>query len=308
VNRIELLVTGGSGLVGHALQNIYPDAVFISSKDYDLTKEKKTQAMFEKYKPNKVIHLAARVGGIKDNINHPAEFIYDNVLINTNIVHNSYKYNVEKLICTLSNCAYPNNAKKYPLTEDQFHNDLPAPTNLAYGYAKRLLDIQIKSYRKQYECNFSSVIPCSIYGPYDKFEDDTSHFLAALIKKIYNANNKNEKKLKLFGTGNPLRQYIYSEDLARILMILLEKYDDDEPVNIASDENLSIKEIAETAIKSTKSKDLKIEFDKSSPDGQYRKDLSSKKLFNIIGNFKFTSLEDGIAKTYEWYIKNEGKR
>jgi len=302
-----LLVTGGSGLVGHALQKFCPDAIYISSKDYDLTKEKQVKSMFEKHKPTKVIHLAAKVGGIIDNINHPADFIYQNVLMNSYVVHYAHKYNVKKLIATLSNCAYPDVAKKYPMTEEQFHNGLPAPTNLAYGYAKRVMDIEIKSYRKQHDCSFCSAIPCSIYGPYDKFEEGASHFLAALIKKIYFANKNNEKTLKLFGTGKPLRQYIYSEDMAKILLVLLEKYDDEEPINIATDENLPIKDIAETVVKATKS-NLKIEFDKKSPDGQFRKDLSNTKLFNIIGNFGFTSLYEGINKTYEWYKNNEDKR
>ena len=303
---MRLLVTGGSGLVGHAMQKICPDAIYVSSKDYDLTKEEEVKAMFGKYKPTRVIHLAAKVGGIMDNINHPAEFVYQNVLMNSYVVHYAYKYKVEKLITTLSNCAYPDVAKKYPMTEDQFHNGLPAPTNLAYGYAKRVMDIEIKSYRKQHNCRFCSAIPGSIYGPYDKFEDGASHFLATLIKKIYFANKNNENTLKLFGSGKPLRQYIYSEDVAKILLILLKKYDDEEPINIATDENLSIKDIAETAVKATKS-NLKIEFDKKSPDGQFRKDLSNSKLFGIIGNFEFTSLSDGIKKTYEWYKQNEAE-
>jgi len=261
--------------------------------------------MFEKYKPEKVIHLAAKVGGIKDNIQHPADFIYQNVMMNTNVVHYAYKYNVDKLIATLSNCAYPDVAKKYPMTEDQFHNDLPSPTNLSYGYSKRLLDVQLKSYRKQYGCNFTSAIPCSIYGPFDNFKDGESHFLAALIKKIYLANKSKENSIKLFGTGKPLRQYIYSEDVAKILLTLLEKYDDEEPVNVASYENLSIKDIAKTAIKSTNSSNIRIEFDRSSPDGQFRKDINNNKLFNIISNFEFTTLSDGIKNTYDWFIGRE---
>ena len=300
-----LLVTGGSGLVGHALQKICKDAIYVSSKDFDLTDKKETKKMFETYKPTKVIHLAAKVGGIIDNINHPAEFVYQNIMMNSFVVHYAYKYKVEKLIATLSNCAYPDVAKKYPMTEDQLHDGLPAATNLPYGYAKRLLEIQIRAYRKQYGCNFCSLIPCSVYGPFDKNEEDKGHFLAALIKKIYYANKNNEKSIKLLGTGKPLRQYIYSEDLAKILLILLDKYNEDEPINIAPKENLSIKEIAETAIKATNSSYLKIEFNKSSPDGQYRKNLSNNKLFNIIGNFEFTSLEEGIGKTYEWFKQRE---
>lgn len=302
---MRLLVTGGSGLVGHAMQKICPDAIYVSSKDYDLTKEKDVNAMFERCKPTRVIHLAAKVGGIKDNIDHPAEFVYQNVLMNSYVVHYAYKYKVEKLIATLSNCAYPDVAKKYPLKEEQFHDGPPATTNFSYAYAKRLAEVQINAYQKQYDCNFFSVIPCSIYGPHDKFEENTSHFLSALIKKIYYAKKNNEKQLKLFGTGKPLRQYIYSEDLAKILLLLLEKYDGGETLNVASEENLSIKQIAETALKATDSGYLKISFDTSFPDGQYRKDMESDKLFNIIDAFDFTPLSEGIKKTYEWFKQQE---
>ncbi len=300
-----LLVTGGSGLVGHALQKFCPDAIYVSSKDYDLTKEKQVKSMFEKHKPTKVIHLAAKVGGIKDNIDHPADFVYQNVLMNSYIVHYAYKYNVKKLIGVLSNCAYPDIAKSYPLVEKQFYDGPPAVTNFSYAISKRVLDVQIKSYKKQYNCNFFSIIPCSIYGPYDKFEEDKSHFLSALIKKIYNAKKNNKKILKLFGTGKPLRQYIYSEDLGKILLLLLNKYDDGETINVAPEENLSISQIAKTALEATDSTDLKITFDTSFPDGQYRKDLGSDKLFNIIDNFEFTPLSEGIKKTYEWFKQKE---
>ena len=304
MSLIGILVTGGTGLVGKALQKIQPNLTYIGSKDYNLTKEKEVKSMFEKYKPTELIHLAAKVGGIMDNINHPADFLYQNVKINTNVIHYAHKYKVKKLIATLSNCAYPDVAKKYPMTEDQLYDGLPAPTNLPYGYSKRLLDVQIKSYRKQFKCKFTSAIPASIYGPHDTFEGNKSHFLTALIKKIHDANKANKKTIKLLGTGKPLRQYVYSEDVAKVLLLLLKKYDEDEPVNIAPKENLSIKEIAETAIKATNS-DLKIEFDKSSPDGQYRKDLSSTKLFNTIGIFGFTSLRRGIENTYDWFKAEE---
>lgn len=303
---MRILVTGGSGLVGNALQRVCPDAIYVSSKDYDLTKEAEVKAMFEKYRPKQVIHLAAKVGGIADNINHPAEYIYQNALINSYVIHYAYKYHVEKLVGTLSNCAYPDIAKSYPLVEEQLYDGLPAPTNFSYGYSKRLLDVLIKAYRNQYKCNFFSVIPCSIYGPHDRFGEE-GHYLAALIQKIYNAKINNEEIIKLLGTGKPLRQYIYSEDLAKILLLLLEKYNGEGPINIAPKENLSIKQIAEIALKATGSSSLKLAFDESFPDGQYRKDLCSDKLFNIIGDFKFSSLSDGIKKTYEWFKEKEGR-
>lgn len=301
---MRLLVTGGTGLVGSALQKVCPDAIYLGSKDYDLTREVEVKAMFDKYGPTHVIHLAARVGGITDNISHPAELIYQNILMNTYVVHYAHEYRVRKLICALSNCAYPDRVEKYPMLEDQLFEGAPAATNFAYAQSKRALEAQVRAYREQYGCNYFSVIPCSVYGPHDNFEEDRSHFLAALIRKIYDANKGNKKNIELLGTGKPLRQYIYSEDLAKILLLLLERYDGKGPVNIAPDENYSIAEIAQIALNATGSSNLKVVFDKSSPDGQYRKDLGSDKLFNIIGNFEFTPLSEGIKETYEWFEEN----
>ena len=305
VNCVEILVTGGSGLVGNALQKIQPDAVYISSKDYDLTLEKDVKAMFEKYKPKKVIHLAAQVGGIKHNMEHPAELLYQNVIMNTLVVHYAHKYNVGKLIGVLSNCAYPDVAKSYPLKEEQLFDSPPQITNFSYAYSKRTLAVQIEAYRKQYNCNFFSVIPCNMYGPSDNFDEKQSHFLAALIRKIRKAKKNNEKTLNLLGSGKPLRQYLFSEDFAKILIMLLDKYDGGGPINIAQkNENFSIAEIAEIALDAIDIKGINIKFDKSFPDGQFRKDLDVEKLYDVIGDFKFTSLSNGIKKTYDWYLKN----
>ena len=305
MNYIELLITGGSGLVGNALQKICPNAVYISSKNYDLTKEKKVKEMFDKYKPKKVIHLAAKVGGIINNINHPAEFLYQNVLMNTFVVHYAYIYQVEKLLGILSNCAYPDVVKSYPLIEEQLYDGAPQSTNFSYAYSKRILDVQIKSYRKQYGCKFFCVIPCNLYGPNDNFDEKEGHFLAALIRKIHEVKVNKRRTIKIMGSGKPLRQYLYSEDLAKILLILLEKYEEEGPINIApKNENLSITEITKIALKATETPDIKIVYDKSYPDGQYRKDMSIEKLLNIIGDFKFTPLSEGIKKTYEWYLKS----
>lgn len=304
---MKLLITGGTGLVGNALQKVCPDAIYMSSKDYDLTKEAEVKAMFEKYRPANVIHLAAKVGGIIDNINHPADFIYQNILMNTYVIHYANKYKVKKLIGVISNCTYPDKVEKYPMVEEQLHDGPPAITNFSYAYSKRVSEAQIKAYRSQYGCNYFSIIPCNLYGPHDKFDENKSHFLAALIRKIYDAKKNKRKIIRLLGTCKPLRQFLYSEDLAKIILLLLEKYDGEGPINIAPKENLSIAQIAKIALKATESSDIELAFDKSFTDGQYRKDICSDKLFDIIGDFKFTSLSEGIKKTYEWYSKNIGR-
>ena len=201
-------------------------------------------------------------------MNHPAEFIYQNVLMNTYVVHYANKYKVKKLIGLISNCAYPDKVEKYPMVEDQLHDGPPAITNFSYAYSKRILEAQIKAYRSQYGCNYFSVIPCNLYGPHDKFDEDKSHFLAALIRKIYNAKKNKRRIIRLLGTGKPLRQYLYSEDLAKILLLLLEKYDGEGPINIAPKKSFSIAQISKIALKATESSNLELVFEESSPDGQ----------------------------------------
>ncbi|MFH1581720.1 MAG: GDP-L-fucose synthase [Pseudomonadota bacterium] len=303
----KLLVTGGTGLVGNALKKLSPDAVYLSSRDFDLTKEDQVIAMYEKYRPEKVIHLAARVGGILDNKRYQAEYFYQNILMNTYVVHYAYKYGVKRLVGFGSNCAYPDKVSSYPIKEDQLSDGPPAITNFSYAAAKRALLAQIQAYRSQYNCDFFALIPCSLYGPHDNFDEENSHFIASLIRKIHQAKSRNMKAIKLFGSGKPLRQFMFAEDLAKLVLILLEKYDGAGPLNIAASENLSIKEIAEIALKATGSEDLEISFDPSMPDGQFRKDLSAAKLSKYLGDFRLTSLEDGLKETYEWYLNNVKK-
>jgi len=226
-------------------------------------------------------------------------------MMNMLVLHYAYKNNVKKFIGILSNCSYPDIAKSYPAKEEYFFDGPPQKTNFAYAYSKRTFGIQIKSYRKQYGCNFLGVIPCNLYGPYDNFDKKGSHFVAALIRKIHEAKEGKKDTIQLFGTGKPLRQYMYSEDLAKILKILLEKYDGEGPINIAPQgQNHSIKEIAKIALDVMDANNLKINFDKNYPDGQFRKDIDTEKLQKIIGPFSFTTLKEGIRKTYEWYLKS----
>lgn len=299
------MITGGTGLVGQALKKLVPEAAFVSSRDFDLTKENEVKALFEKYRPERVIHLAARVGGILDNMSCQAEYFYQNVLLNTFTIHYADKYGVKRLIGLGSNCAYPDIVATYPIKEEDLHAGPPAITNFSYACAKRALVAQILAYRTQYGRDYFSVIPCNLYGPNDKFGDKDSHFVAALIKKIHNARLKGERTIKLLGSGKPLRQFMYADDLAKVLLLLLDQYRGAGPLNIAPLENYSIREIAEIALQATGNSELKLEFDGTSPDGQFRKDISCEKLRGILGNLKITPLSEGLKQTYEWYIKNE---
>lgn len=292
----KIVVTGGSGMVGKSLKKIMPEAIYLSSKDYDLTSERGVALMYKELQPNCVVHLAAKVGGIIDNINKPHTYFADNVLMNTLLVEYARYNNVERFIGILSTCIYPDKVENYPMREEMLHQGPPTPTNFSYGYAKRCLAVQIDACNKEHGTNYQYLTPCNLYGEHDKFGEN-SHFVAALIKKIHQAKSANEDKITLFGTGAPLRQFMHSNDLARIIKkcITDNVYDS---FNVATEQNISIDDIARTALRACKAEDLKIEYDSTKPDGQFRKDVSIERLKNIFPDFKPTRLYHGIGSTY----------
>ena len=298
----KILVTGGSGLVGNYLKKIIPNAIYITSKDYNLTKESDVQKMFIDHNPDTVIHLAARVGGIIDNINHPAEYFTENVLMNTLLIEYSYRNNVTQFLGILSTCIYPDIVESYPLKESDLHLGPPTLTNFSYGYSKRCMAVQIDSYNQQYGTKYNYLIPCNLYGEKDKNDIDKSHFVTALIKKISDANKNNDNHITLFGDGSPLRQFLHANDLANIIKLVIDN-NIVESFNVATYENYSIKEIAEIALKSCNSSNLKIKFDTTKPNGQYRKDVSIEKLKYLFPEYLPISLSDGIKDIYNTYDK-----
>lgn len=299
---MKVLVTGGSGMVGRSLRRYLPNAIYVSSTDYNLTKMFDVIKMYEQHTPDAVVHLAARVGGITDNIEYPAEYYDQNVLMNTLVLKYAYEFGVSRFIGTLSTCIYPDNTTIYPITEDVLHDGPPAVTNFAYGYAKRSLAVQIEAYNTQYKTNYQYLIPCNLYGEYDKYGSN-SHFVAALIKKIHLAKVNGERKIILMGDGSPLRQFMHSNDLAYAIDYCL-KHDILTNMNVAVKENLSIKEIAEIAKKAMDAEDIELEFDISKPNGQLRKDVSIDVLLHNIPSFKPIDLFNGIQQTYTHLIKN----
>jgi GDP-L-fucose synthase len=299
---MKILVTGGSGMVGKSLKKYLPDATYISSKDYDLTSEYHVYQMFNNIKPDIIIHLAAKVGGIIDNITYPADYFDKNIIMNTLILKWAQQHNVKRFIGILSTCIYPDVVESYPITEDMLHLGPPAKTNFSYGYTKRALAVQIEAYNQQYGTQYQYLTPCNLYGEYDKYGDN-SHFIAALIKKIHNAKVNNENKITLFGDGSPLRQFMHSDDLAYIIKYCLDNniYNN---MNVAIDENLSIAEMAQIALKACDAEHIKIEYDITKPNGQYRKDVSIDLLKSKIPSFSPINLYDGIKKTYNYLIEN----
>ena len=289
----KILVTGGNGMVGKHLQEILPNAIYIGSKECNLTSWKEVEYMMFLHKPNHIIHLAAKVGGIQDNISKPAEYFEDNILINTHILKASLQFNVKRFTGILSTCIYPDIIEKYPMKEEDMFLGPPTSSNFSYGYAKRCLAVQIDAYNKQYSTKYNYLIPCNLYSEYDNFNNESKmHFMTALLKKIKSSN----KTLKLLGTGKPLRQFMYAGDLARIIKEVIDK-DITNSFNVATSENLSIDKMANISL-NILNKNLKIKYSKPELDGQFRKDVCNKKLLSYVPNFKFTSFEEGIKKVY----------
>jgi GDP-L-fucose synthase len=300
INEQNVLVTGGNGMVGKALQKLMPNAIFVNSSMYDLRDLYRCESMFNKFHPEYVIHLAARVGGIKANKEKLADFYADNIYINTNVLLCSMAYDVKKVISVLSTCVYPNQVN-YPLTEDQLHNGMPHSSNYAYAIAKRGLDTYSQALRDQYGCNFVTIIPNNLYGEYDNFHLEDSHVLPAMIRKFYEANLEGKNFVELWGDGNPLREFTYSHDMAKIILFLLEKYDDRFPINIGNTNEISIKNVAKK-IKKLLNYKGKIKWDTSQPNGQLRKPSSNQKLLDLGWKKEdYTDFDEGLRNVCEWF-------
>jgi GDP-L-fucose synthase len=297
MKNYKTLVTGGSGMVGSAI-----DAdIKLGSIDCDLRDPYAVDALFSQYQPENVIHCAARVGGVGSNMKYKGEYFYDNIMMNTNVIESARKYGVKNLVCFLSTCVFPDKVN-YPLTIDQIHTGEPHSSNYSYAYSKRMADIQIRSYKEQYGLNYKSVIPCNIYGPNDNFHIENGHVLPALIHKCYLAK-QNNTPLHIWGSGAPLREFIYSKDVAEITNWILENYDGNEPIILSTSEEISIKQLVEMVVKEMEFEGEVI-FDTSKPEGQFRKPSDNSKLKELMPDFKFTPMEDGLKETIQWFINN----
>ena len=304
----NIIITGGSGLVGSAfkkIKNNYQNTnfIFLNSKQADLTDYKKSKEVFKSYNPCCVIHLAAYVGGLFKNINNNVEMYEKNMLINLNVLRICHELNINKVICCLSTCIFPDNIK-YPINETQLHLGPPHTSNIGYSYAKRMLEIHCSLYNKQYNRKYICVIPTNIYGEYDNFSLTDGHVIPALIHKCLLSQINNEDFV-VFGTGKPVRQFIYSIDLAKLIMLVLKNYQETNPIILSTDQNdeVSIKYVAEKIHSIFKNKN-KIIFDTSFSDGQYKKTADNKKLKELFKDFKFTDINTGLTNTIEWFKNN----
>lgn len=301
---MKLLITGGDGLVGNAFKQLVPDAIFPKIYEYDLRESDDVEAMFERYKPTHVIHLAGKVGGVLANMEEPVQFFEDNILMNTLILRFAHKYKTERVIPFMSTCIFPD-IVEYPLQPSKIHLGEPHQSNFGYAYAKRMIDIHLKAYQKQYGHKWFSVIPTNIYGPHDNFDLKTSHVIPALIHKCYLAK-RNNLPWFIWGSGNVYREFIYSLDVAKIVLWLLDNYYEDTPVILSTSEQTTIRDIVKLIGKYMGYSE-NIEFDISKPEGQYRKPSDTLPLRTLLPNYEFCSLDDGIQKTIEWFITNYEK-
>lgn len=312
--KSRILVTGGSGLVGRAIQAVVEGGekrndeewFFITSKDADLTDTAQTKALFDKVKPTHVIHLAAMVGGLFRNLKFNLDFLRNNIKINDNVLHTSYEFGVKKVVSCLSTCIFPDKTT-YPIDETMVHNGPPHDSNFGYAYAKRLIDVQNRAYHVQHGCNFTSVIPTNVFGPHDNFSIEDGHVLPGLMNKVYQAKATNTPFV-VWGTGAPLRQFIYSLDLARLFIWVLREYPEIDPIilSVGEEDEVSIKQAAEMVVEAMDFKGEVI-YDTSKSDGQFKKTASNAKLRKYLPDFKFTPIKQAIKETCDWFVANYDK-
>jgi len=295
----KILVTGGTGLVGSRF--IGEDYIKIGSNDLNLMNQNSIGDFLKNKEIEGVIHCAARVGGVKGNMEYPGEFTYENLKMNTGIIEEARKAGIKKLIAFSSTCVFPDKVE-YPLTPDKIHLGPPHSSNYGYAYAKRMAEIQMQSYREQYGVNYFSVIPCNIYGPADNYNLEDGHVLPSLIHKFHLADISGSD-VTIWGSGSPLREFVFSEDVADLTRILFDNYKEGIPVIISSGKEISIKEVVEI-IASEFNFRGKIIWDLDKPEGQFRKPSDNSVIRSIAPDFEFTPIEEGIQKSVKWFKEN----
>jgi GDP-L-fucose synthase len=300
-NNKRVIVTGGAGFLGSfvveklkergAAQIIVP-----LIEDYDLTKLEDIHRLLA-HKPNIVIHLAAKVGGIGANREHPADFFYDNLMMGAQLLHESWKSGVDKFVALGTVCSYPKHTP-VPFKEEDIWNGYPEETNAPYGLAKKMLLVQSQAYRRQYGFNSIFLLPVNLYGPRDNFDPSSSHVIPALIRKFIGAEEGN---VVAWGTGKPTREFLYVEDAAEGILLAAEHYNGSDPVNLGSGHEISIKDLTELVAKLTGFKG-RIEWDETQPDGQPRRYLDTSKAKHLFGFEARMPFNQGLKQTIEYFL------
>lgn len=315
-SKKRVLVTGGAGFLGsfvvEKLQERGCRSIFIArSKDYDLVEMEAVKRLYEGAKPNIVIHLAARVGGIGANRANPGKFFYDNLMMGVQVMEIGRQAGIEKFVAVGTVCAYPKFAP-VPFREDDLWNGYPEETNAPYGLAKKILLVQAQAYRQQYGLNAIYLLPVNLYGPRDNFDLESSHVIPALIRKCVEAINLprtpriQAPSITVWGTGKPTREFLYVEDAAEGILLAAEHYNKPDPINLGAGFEISIKELVGLITKLIGFKG-NILWDKTKPDGQPRRMLDVSKAEKEFGFKAKTGLEEGLKKTIEWYIRSKSQ-
>ena len=303
---MTILVAGATGLAGSAIYRELlkgrEKVVGISSKDVDLLDRKATFEYLKNLKPKVVIDAAAKVGGISANNNFPVEFLSENIQIQTNLMDASHSAGIEKFVFLASSCVYPKNCPQ-PIKEEYVLSGPLEPTNSAYAMAKLSGIELIKSYRRQFGHKWISVMPTNLYGPNDNFDLESSHVFPALIRKFVDAKHSGAKSVTLWGSGKPRREFLHVDDLAKAIIVCLEKYNSDQQINIGTGIDLTIKELS-TKIAKSVGFDGEVNWDTNREDGTPQKVLDIKKISDL-GWKPSISLDEGINLTVEWYLKNK---
>lgn len=299
----RVLVTGGAGFLGKnlipKLQKFGPEFFVPRRNEFDLRNESDVRKLFRKFEPEIVIHMAVHGGGIGYMKQHPASIYYDNILINTNVVHCSMDSKVEKFVGIGTVCEYPK-FTPIPFREENLWSGYPEETNAPYGLAKRMMLVQTQAYYQEYGFKGVHLLLANLYGPHDKFHPEHSHVIPALIVKMLNAKLKGEDRVTVWGTGKASREFLYVEDAAEGIILATERYNKPEPVNVGSSKEITIMELVEKIAKHTGFKG-KIVWDKTKPDGQPKRHLDVSKAKKEFGFTAKTDFDEGLKKTIDWY-------
>jgi GDP-L-fucose synthase len=300
----RVVVTGGAGFLGrHVVQSLQQRQaadIFVPVREaYDLRDRTAILDLLNDSRPTMIIHLAASVGGIGANQAHPAEFFYDNLMMGTQLLHESWRARVAKFVAIGTVCAYPKHTP-VPFHEDDLWNGYPEETNAPYGLAKKMLLVQSEAYRQQYGYNSIFLLPVNLYGPGDSFDLESSHVIPALIRKCLEARQRGDTEIIAWGDGSPTREFLYVEDAAEGIVLAAEHYNDSDPVNLGSGFEISIKDLLATIARHTGFTG-RIVWDTSKPNGQPRRALNTDRAFERFGFRATTGFEEGLHKTVDWY-------